>query len=101
MSRGKRLDLFNRDFGEMKDFFNNREKLPSEHKLKIHKEKRRGKTVTVIKEFFISEIEQKKLIKELKSKFSTGGTLKNGTVEIQGDFGVKAKDLLKEKGFVF
>jgi translation initiation factor 1 len=101
VSRGKKLDLFNRDFGEMKDFFQNEDKLPSEHKLKIQTEKRRGKTVTVIKEFFVPEKEQKKLLKLLKSKLSTGGTFKDRAVEIQGDFGLKAKELLQKEGFNF
>ena len=58
----------------------------SHPKPKIRLEKRRGKCVTVI--FGLHTYGAKKLNEiavELKSKLGTGGTVKNGTIEVQGD----------------
>lgn len=46
---------------------------------------RKGKGVTLISGIPLSGAELKKLAKQLKQKCSTGGTLKNGVIEIQGD----------------
>jgi translation initiation factor 1 len=41
----------------------------------------------------------KKLAKELKSKLATGGTVKNGRIELQGDHRERVKELLAEMGY--
>ena len=46
---------------------------------------RKGKGVTVITGIALPEKEMKELAKKLKQKCSTGGTLKSGVIEIQGD----------------
>ena len=60
---------------------------------------RKGKTVTVIRGLALEENELKELGRALKAKCGTGGTTKNGEIEIQGD----KKDLLikelKVRGF--
>ncbi len=66
--------------------------------IKIQREKkgRRGKTVTVI--YGLSG-DLKELQRELQKHCGTGGSSKNGCIEIQGDQGKKIKTYLEEKGF--
>jgi translation initiation factor 1 len=53
---------------------------------KIRLEKRAGKSVTVIAGLHTYGAKRLDAIaRELKSIFATGGTVKNGTIEIQGD----------------
>ena len=60
---------------------------------------RRGKAVTVIDGLDMDKTAFKKLAKELKQKCSSGGTVKHGIIEIQGDHRDKIIDELKAKGF--
>ncbi|MFM1604708.1 MAG: translation initiation factor, partial [Porticoccaceae bacterium] len=52
---------------------------------------RKGKGVTTISGIELPEADLKALAKQLKKKCSTGGTIKLGTIEIQGDH----RDLLR------
>jgi len=76
-------------------------KEPNKHLLYISKEKRRGKVVTIIKPFYLELSEFKKVLKELKSKLGSGGTIKENSLELQGEVSQKAKELLQKKGFRF
>ncbi len=76
-------------------------KEPAKHQLHTAKEKRRRKVVTVIKPFYLEASELKKLLKELKSKLGSGGTIKENTLELQGEVATKVKELLQAKGFKF
>jgi len=60
---------------------------------------RKGKGVTLITGLAMSGSELKKLSKELKQRCSTGGAVKNGVIEIQGDHRPVIKTLLEAKGF--
>ena len=60
---------------------------------------RKGKGVTVITGVLLGEKELKSLAKELKKKCGTGGTLKDGVIEIQGDQRDLLVGLLEKKGF--
>jgi len=73
----------------------------NQHLLHTAKEKRRGKIVTIIKPFYLADKELQKLLKELKFKLGSGGTIKNNTLELQGEVSTKAKTLLSQKGFKF
>ncbi len=46
---------------------------------------RKGKGVTLVTGVPLAEKELKALAKQLKAKCGTGGTVKNGVIEIQGD----------------
>lgn len=76
-------------------------KAPEKHQLHFAKEKRRGKVVTIVKPFYLSESELKKLLKQLKSKLGTGGTHKENTLEFQGELQEKLKTALEALGFRF
>ena len=60
---------------------------------------RKGKGVTLINGVPLPPDELKKLAKELKQKCGTGGTLKDGVIEIQGDHRDVLIELLKAKGW--
>ena len=60
---------------------------------------RKGKPVTVIEGYNGAEADFKILAKELKTYLGAGGTVKNDTILIQGDYRDTIMQLLKEKGF--
>ena len=60
-------------------------KAPSKHQLHFAKEKRRGKIVTIVKPFHLEKSQLQALLKVLKKKLGTGGTVKEDTLEFQGD----------------
>ncbi len=62
-------------------------------------EKRNGKTVTLIKGLVLSIEELKNLSKDLKNACGTGGTVKDGNIELQGEYREKAAEILKNKGW--
>lgn len=76
-------------------------KLPNKHNLVTQKEKRRGKIVTIVKEFFIQKDELKNLLKDLKKSLGCGGTIKDSSLEFQGDIAPKLKNELTKRGFRF
>lgn len=60
---------------------------------------RGGKTVTVIAGCLLEEDELKELLSDLKRRVGAGGTLKDGNIEIQGDFADAVIKELAKKGF--
>jgi len=61
---------------------------------------RGGKTVTVIKNFVgIGLPEKEQLAKAIQKRCGTGGTVKNGQIEIQGDKRAEAAEILTQAGF--
>ena len=62
-------------------------------------EKRKGKPVTVIEGYNGTDSDFKILAKELKIYLGVGGTIKDDTILIQGDYRDTIMQLLKEKGF--
>lgn len=60
---------------------------------------RKGKGVCLITGVDLDEAELKKLAKQLKKKCGSGGTVKNGVIEIQGDQRQVLVDALIKLGF--
>jgi len=60
-------------------------KATNKHQLHFAKEKRRGKVVTIVKPFYLDKKVLQTLLKTLKKKLGTGGTVKENTLEFQGD----------------
>jgi len=60
-------------------------KLPEKHQLHFAKEKRRGKVVTIVKPFYLNKAALQALLKTLKKKVGTGGTVRDDSLEFQGD----------------
>ncbi|WP_103865550.1 MULTISPECIES: translation initiation factor [Aquimarina] len=62
-------------------------------------EKRKGKPITILEGYTGADEDFKKLAKELKTRLSVGGSFKNDTIIIQGDYRNQIMTILKEKGF--
>jgi len=62
-------------------------------------EKRKGKPTTIIEGYQGTDEDFKLLAKELKTKLSVGGTFKDDSIIIQGDYRDKIMKLLQDKGF--
>jgi translation initiation factor 1 len=60
---------------------------------------RRGKTVTTISGAPLSEDELRALASDLKRSCGTGGSAKDGVIEIQGDHRDTLAQLLRERGY--
>lgn len=74
---------------------------PLGQQIKVRREKqgRAGKTVTTLFEFQASDRQREELAKELKRHLGTGGTVKDGVVEIQGDQLQKIINKLAKLGY--
>ncbi len=60
---------------------------------------RKGKGVTTISGVPLAEAELRALLKRLKQRCGTGGALKDGVLEIQGDHREPIRALLEDEGF--
>jgi len=60
---------------------------------------RKGSGVSLITGVPVAEKELKNLAKQLKSKCGSGGTVKNGVIEIQGDHREVLRDFLTRLGY--
>ncbi|TDI33193.1 MAG: hypothetical protein E2P03_05255 [Acidobacteria bacterium] len=60
---------------------------------------RRGKGVTVITGLPLSAVEIKNLARQFKQKCGSGGTVKDGVIEIQGDHRDMLVELLTAMGW--
>jgi translation initiation factor 1 len=74
---------------------------PSQQKatVRLDRKGRGGKSVTVIEGLQISEKEREELLKQLKAKLGTGGTVKDTSLEIQGDHRNALMELLEKLGY--
>jgi len=73
----------------------------AEQKVRVQRTKagKGGKTVTVISGLEISEAEAAALLKQLKASSGTGGTRKEGVIELQGDQVAPVLAALERAGF--
>lgn len=76
-------------------------KAPEKHQLHFAKEKRRGKVVTIVKPFYLSQDDLKALLKTIKTKLGTGGTVKENTLEFQGEVQENLRIQLEKLGYRF
>jgi translation initiation factor 1 len=74
---------------------------PNQQNLKIQASRkgRHGKTVTVISGFQLQPETLDTLFKQLKTQCGAGGTIKDNTIEIQGDHTQKLWQLLVQLGY--
>lgn len=74
---------------------------PAEHRLVFQKEKRKGKPVTLVGPFSLSETDAQKQLSALKKSLACGGAYKEGWMEFQGDIAHRVRELLEKAGFRF
>jgi len=74
---------------------------PQQQTIYLHRDSsgRAGKAVTLVKKLVLSEDDLKALAKKLKQECGTGGTIKDGVIEIQGEHREKIADVLKKLGY--
>lgn len=74
---------------------------PADAIVRLHRESkgRGGKGVTLICGLPLDAEALKSLAKELKQVCGSGGTVKDGVIEIQGEHREKLKPVLEKKGF--
>jgi translation initiation factor 1 len=74
---------------------------PQQQTAYLHRESkgRGGKTVTVIKNLILSSSDMKSLAKKLKAACGSGGTVKEGLIEIQGEHREKIAATLDKMGY--
>lgn len=68
-------------------------------RLRIEKNGRGGKTVSIVSGFVGAESDLKDLAKMLKVKCGVGGSVKDGEIVIQGDFKDRLIQMLKSDGY--
>ena len=76
-------------------------KNPGKQGIRIRRESkgRGGRTVSIVDGLPLAEKKMKVLLKKLKGQLGTGGVLKNGVLEIQGEHRDKLIQLLEKEGF--
>ena len=74
---------------------------PQQQTIYLHRESkgRGGKTVTLVKNLVLSEKDLKVLAKKLKAACGSGGTIKDGNIEIQGEHREKIAVMLRKVGY--
>ena len=67
----------------------------------LHRESggRGGKVVSIVKNLVLSKEELKTLAKRLKQECGSGGTVKDGTIEIQGEHRPRMAEVLQKLGY--
>ncbi len=72
-----------------------------QQKIDIYVDKRRyGKMMTIIDGLNPNDLDIDTLITKLKKKCASGGTIKDGRIELQGDHRTKVKETLEQMGFI-
>src|SRR5215211_7041727 len=74
---------------------------PQEQTATLHRDsKGRGeKSVTLVKKLTLSEDDMKELASKLKQACGTGGTVKDGVIEIQEENRERIAEILKQMGY--
>jgi translation initiation factor 1 len=74
---------------------------PQQQTAYLHRESggRGGKVVSVVKNLILTEEDMKALAKKLKQECGTGGTVKDGVIEIQGEHRQRMAEVLIKLGY--
>ncbi len=100
MPKNSRL-VYSTDQGKIKEDTTTHAQPVGDGIVRLHRESkgRGGKGVTLIKGLLLDNTELKKLAKQLKQVCGTGGSVKEGIIEIQGEQREKLKPILEQKGY--
>ncbi len=74
---------------------------PQQQSVYLHRDSkgRGGGVMTLVKNLVLSEEDMKDLAKKLKQLCGSGGTVKEGVIEIQGEHREKIAEALKKMGY--
>jgi len=74
---------------------------PQQQTAYLHRESggRGGKVVSIVKNLILTEEDLKTLAKKLKQECGTGGTVKDGMIEIQGEHRQRMAEVLQKLGY--
>lgn len=74
---------------------------PQQQTAYLHRESggRGGKIVSVVKNLILTEEDLKALAKKLKQECGSGGTVKDGMIEIQGEHRQRMAEVLQKLGY--
>jgi translation initiation factor 1 len=74
---------------------------PNQQTIYLHRDSkgRHGSPMTLVKNLVLSQEEMKSLAKRLKQACGSGGTVKEGIIEIQGEHREKIAEELKKIGY--
>lgn len=86
---------------QSQDSAHSRSMPPQQQTVYLHRDSsgRAGKAVTLVKKLILSEEDLKALAKKLKQECGTGGTIKDGVIEIQGEHREKIAAVLQKLGY--
>ena len=105
MSKNKRSTVWSSSQGDMRQKTHTSapvKSIPPNHQtVYLHRESkgRGGKGVSLVKNLVLSEKDLKALAKKLKQACGSGGTVKDGMIEIQGENRAKIADVLTKLGY--
>ena len=105
MANDKNRTVWSSDQGDLRKTQTETQKIsslsPHEQTVYLHRDSkgRGGKPVTLVKKLVLSEDDMKELATKLKQVCGSGGTVKDGDIEIQGEHREKIADALKKLGY--
>lgn len=105
MTNNKNRTVWSSDQGDLRKKQTGSQKIsslpPHEQTLYLHRDSkgRGGKPVTLVKKLVLSEDDLKELATKLKQLCGSGGTVKDGVIEIQGEHREKIAEALRRMGY--
>jgi translation initiation factor 1 len=105
MSKDESRIVWSSDQGDVRKQEPGRQKVkslpPQQQTAYLHRESkgRGGGVMTLVKNLVLSEEDMKDLSKKLKQLCGSGGTFKDGVIEIQGEHRDKIAEALKKMGY--
>ncbi len=105
MMKNSDRTVWSSDQGDLRKKVNSHGKVsslpPQQQTVYLHRDSkgRRGSSVTLIKNLSLSPADLKDLAKHLKQACGSGGTVKEGVIEIQGEHREKIAEELKKMGY--
>lgn len=105
MAKNESRTVWSSDQGDLRKQETDRHEVrslpPHEQTAYLHRESkgRRGGTVTLVRKLALSEEDMKELAKKLKQICGSGGTVKQGVIEIQGEHRERIAGALRQMGY--
>jgi translation initiation factor 1 len=72
---------------------------PQQQQVRVQRESKGGKTVTVVRGLGMRESDLAKLLKELKAELATGGSVEGDAIQVQGDHRDRLVKVFNDRGF--